>query len=163
MLSKGMTKALNEQMNEEMFSSHLYLAMAIDLKTKGWDGISHWFMQQGREEWGHAMKIYDYLFNRGARPALDLIKKPQAEWKSPLDVFQAAAAHEKHITDCINDLVALAHKDKDNATFAFLQYYVNEQVEEEATVEGIVQKLKMIGEHTNGIFMLDHHLGHRGK
>lgn len=163
MLSKTLAKALNDQMNEEMYSSRLYLSMAICVKLQGWDGLSNWFMVQGKEEWAHAMKFYDYLFARGAHPSLDAIKKPPCEWKSPLDVFSATLVHERLISTTIGNLVELAQSEKDHATEAFLQWFVNEQVEEEATAEGIVTKLTMIGEHTNGIFMLDHRLGARGR
>jgi ferritin len=161
MLSKIMSKALNEQVTEEMNSSYIYSAMSAWLKSQNYDGMAHWFSVQSHEEWGHAKKIKDFVFQQRGRVILEGLKKPQIDWKSPLDVFHAGFAHEQHITKCFDNLVATAQKEKDNATQNFLQWFVSEQVEEEANFDGIIAKLKMIGDHPGSMFMMDKILGER--
>ncbi len=160
-LSNKMEKELNEQINAEMYSSYLYLSMASDLNNKALDGFSSWMKTQAQEELYHAMKLYDFVLERGGSITLDTIEAPQTEWKSPLEIFQAAYNHELLVTSLINDLVDLAIKEKDHATNNFLQWYVKEQVEEEASADEIVQKLKLIGSQGNAIFMLDKEMGAR--
>ena len=160
-LSKNMEKELNEQINAEMYSSYLYLSMASDLNNKALDGFSNWMKTQAQEELYHAMKLYDFVLERGGRITLDTIEAPQTEWKSPLEIFLAAYKHELLVTSLINDLVDLAIKEKDHATNNFLQWYVKEQVEEEASADEIVQKLKLIGNQGNGIFMMDKEMAAR--
>jgi len=162
MLSSAMQKALNDQFNEETASSFIYLSMAAWFKSKNFNGFAHWFEVQAREEWGHAMKFYNYTFERRGRTLVGAVKKPPTDWKSPLDVFEAGFKHEQHITACIDNLVELARKEKDNATLAFLQYFITEQVEEEANFDGVVSTLRLIGDHTGNLFMMDHRLGSRG-
>jgi len=154
-ISKKMEKAINDQINAEMYSSYLYLSMAADLDGKALAGFSNWMKIQAQEELYHAMKMYDYVLERGGAIKLDVIEAPQTEWKTPLAIFQAAYKHELLVTSLINDLVDLAIKEKDHATNNFLQWYVKEQVEEEASADEIVQKLKLIGSQGNGLFMLD--------
>ena len=160
-LSKKMEKELNEQINAEMYSSYLYLSMASDLNRKALDGFSSWMKTQAQEELYHAMKLYDFVLERGGSVTLDTIEAPKTEWKSALEIFQAAYNHELLVTSLINDLVDLAIKEKDHATNNFLQWYVKEQVEEEASADEIVQKLKLIGSQGNGLFMLDKEMGAR--
>ena len=160
-LSKKMEKALNAQINAEMYSSYLYLSMASDLNSKALDGFSNWMKTQAQEELYHAMKFYDFVLERGGSVVLDAIEAPQIKWKTPLAIFQGAYNHELLVTGLINDLVDLAIKEKDHATNNFLQWYVKEQVEEEASADEIVQKLKLIGNQGNGIFMLDKEVGAR--
>ncbi len=160
-ISKKMEKALNAQINAEMYSSYLYLSMASDLNSKALDGFSSWMKTQAQEELYHAMKLYDFVLERGGSVVLDTIEAPQTEWKSPLAIFQGAYKHELLVTSLINNLVDLAIKEKDHATNNFLQWYVKEQVEEEASADEIVQKLKLIGSQGNGIFMLDKEMGAR--
>ncbi len=160
-LSNKMEKELNEQINAEMYSSYLYLSMASDLNNKALDGFSSWMKTQAQEELYHAMKLYDFVLERGGSITLDTIEAPQTEWKSPLEIFQVAYKHELLVTSLINDLVDLAIKEKDHATNNFLQWYVKEQVEEEASADEIVQKLKLIGSQGNAIFMLDKEMGAR--
>lgn len=160
-ISKKMEKAINKQINAELYSSYLYLSMAADLDKKGLAGFSHWMKTQAQEELYHAMKFYDFVVERGGTVILDTIEGPQTEWKAPLDIFQGAYKHEILVTNLINDLVELAIKEKDHASNNFLQWYVKEQVEEEASADEIVQKLKLIGKNGNGIFMLDKEVGAR--
>jgi len=160
-LSKKMEKALNEQVNAEMYSSYLYLSMAADLEDKALGGFANWMKTQAQEELYHAMKIFDYVNERGGRVALDQIEAPQTEWKDPLAIFQAAYKHELKVSGMINDLVNLAIKEKDHATNNFLQWYVEEQVEEEASADEVVQKLKLMGGKGQGLFMMDKEMGAR--
>lgn len=160
-ISKKMEKAINGQINAEMYSSYLYLSMAADLDGKALAGFSSWMKTQAQEELYHAMKLYDFVLERGGTITLDAIEAPQKEWKTPLAIFQAAYKHELLVTSLINGLVDLAIKEKDHATNNFLQWYVKEQVEEEASADEIVQKLKLIGGKGDGLFMLDKEMAAR--
>ena len=161
MISKKMEAALNKQINEEFASAYIYLSMAAHFKAENFNGFAHWMEMQYQEEVAHAMKIYEYLNDRGGKVILDAIGAPETSWDSPLAAFEAAYNHEKHITGCIHGLVKLAMEESDFATQSFLQWFVDEQVEEEASVDGIVETLKMVGDHKNGLFMLDRELGRR--
>jgi ferritin len=161
MISKTMEKALNEQINAEMYSAYLYLSMEAYFRSLNLRGFANWMRVQMQEETTHAMKIYDYVDDRGGRIVLKSIAAPQDEWKSPLAVFEATYKHEQKVTGLINNLVNLAVKEKDHATGAFLQWFVSEQVEEEASADKIVQQMRMIGDAPGGLFMLDHELGQR--
>lgn len=154
-----MLKALNDQLNSEMNSSYLYLGMAAYFKSINLDGISAWMSAHSREEWGHAMKIWGYVYEQRNRVTLADIKKPSDAWKSPADAFTAALKAEEKTTAQINDLVTLAQKENDHATFAFLQWFVTEQVEEENLFDGVLQKVKAIGDHFPALMMLDRGLG----
>ena len=134
-MKEKVLKELNDQMNREMFSSYLYLSMAAYFEAEGLGGFSAWMEEQAKEEWFHAMKFYNFIHERNGRVALQAIKEPKFEWKSPLDVFKEAYKHEQFITGHINDLVNLAIKEKDHATQIFLQWFVTEQVEEESSVD----------------------------
>ena len=155
-----MLEALNKQINEELYSSYLYLSMSAWFDNIGLKGFANWMKVQAKEELGHAMKFYKYIISRGGRVQLHEIKAPPHEWQSPLHAFEETLKHEKHITECINKLVELAEEEKDRATLNMLQWFVDEQVEEEANDEEIIAKLKMI-EGSNGIFMLDNQLAQR--
>ncbi len=161
MLSKTMEAALNEQINAEMYSSYLYLSMATWFEDQGLAGCASWMKQQAQEELFHAIKMFDFLAERGGRIILDAIAKPPHEWGSPLEVFEQVLAHEQKVTGLINDLVDLAIAEKDHATNIFLQWFVSEQVEEEDTATSLVRRLKLIGDDANGLFMLDTELGQR--
>jgi ferritin len=161
MISKNMEKAINEQINAEMYSAYLYLSMESYFRSLDLSGFANWMRVQVQEELVHAMKMYDFVDARGGRIILKSIEAPQTEWKSPLAVFEAVYEHEQKVTGLINDLVNLAVKEKDHATNAFLQWFVNEQVEEEASADKIVQQMRMIGDAPGGLFMLDHELGQR--
>jgi len=162
MLSKSMEKALNEQINKEMYSSYLYLAMAAYLSEQFLDGFAKFFQIQSQEEWGHAMRIYKHVNERGGRVILEKIDKPQPEFKDIEEIFNLTLEHEQFITKSIHELVDLAAKDKDHATKNFLDWFVNEQVEEEANMENWVAKIKMAGSKGQALFMLDSQAGKRG-
>lgn len=161
MMSKKMEKALNEQINAEAYSAYLYLAMAAYFEAENLPGLASWMRIQTQEETAHALKFFDFVNERRGRVVLKAIDQPQKEWKSPLAAFEAAFAHEQLVTGRINDLVNLAVEEKDHATGAFLQWFVNEQVEEETSVDRIVQMLKMAEKAPGAMFMIDRELGQR--
>ncbi len=161
MIDKEIEEAINKQINEEMYSAYLYLSMSAYFESLGLKGFANWMYVQYQEEMDHAMKFYRYLIERGGRVKLYPIKEPPHEWNSPLHAFEETLKHERHITECINNLVDLAEKKKDRATFNLLQWYVDEQVEEEANDEEIIQMLKMIGDKGQGLLMLDRELAKR--
>jgi len=160
-LSKKMEKAFNDQVNAELYSSYLYLAMSADFAEKNLGGFANWMRIQAQEELAHAMKFFDHVIERDGQAKLQPIKGPEGTWESPLEVFEAAYEHEKYITGRINDLVTLALKESDYASNNFLQWFVAEQVEEESTANGILQQLKLIGKNPAGIFHLDSALAGR--
>ena len=153
--------AFNAQLNAESFSAHLYKSMSAFLESSNLKGMAHWMLMQSDEERMHEMKFFDFILSRGGTVVLDKIGAPQTEWKSPLAVFEAAYSHEQMITDKINKLVDLSIAESDHASNAFLQWFVNEQVEEEESVLEIVDQLKMIGDNPSALFMLDKELGQR--
>ena len=161
MISDKMQKALNEQINAELYSSYIYLAMSAYFESQNWNGFALWMAKQSMEEYGHAMKIYKYVNEIEGRVILEGIEKPKTEWKSPLEAFEEAHKHEIFITNKINDLTNLAISEKDHATNIFLHWFVTEQVEEVATVSQIVNKLKMVGDNKSALYMLDKELGSR--
>jgi ferritin len=161
MLSKKMEKALNEQVNAELYSAYLYLSMEAYFKSLNLNGFANWMMVQTQEEVSHAMKIYGFIDERGGRISLKAIDGPQTKWDSPLSVFKAVYEHEQKVTGLINNLVNLAIEAKDHATNTFLQWFVNEQVEEESSADQLVQQLKMMENAPGGMFMLDRELGQR--
>lgn len=161
MLKEKIEKALNKQINAELYSAYLYQSMAAYFEDKSLDGFAKWMDLQAQEEMTHARKIYDFVNERGGRVILDGIDKPKSEWESNLDVFEDSLAHEEKITGMINDLVALADEENDYATHSFLQWFVDEQVEEEDSVGEIVDRLKLIGDSTQGLFMMDDKLSSR--
>ena len=161
MLSDEMEQALNEQINAEFYSSYLYLSMSAYFESKGLPGFAKWMQAQTQEEWFHGMKMYDFVNERGGRITLKAIDKPQATWDSTLAVFENVLAHEQKVTGLINDLVNLALDERDHATNIFLQWFVSEQVEEEASAGAVLDKLKLIGNDPNGLFVLDSEMGQR--
>ena len=161
MVSKKMEEALNEQVNAEMYSAYLYLSMEAYFKSLNLSGFANWMRVQTQEEVAHAMKIYGFIDERGGRITLKAIDEPRTKWDSPPAVFKAVYEHEQKVTGLINDLVDLAIEEKDHATNTFLQWFVNEQVEEEASADQVVQQLKMMEKAPGGMFMLDRELGQR--
>ncbi|MDC7235560.1 MAG: ferritin [Spirochaetales bacterium] len=161
-INKKIEEALNEQINAEMYSAYLYLSMGSWFEEKSLTGFAHWFRCQYLEENMHAMKMYNYVNERGGRVVLKPIEGPETEWKTYLDVFQQVAEHEAHVTSLINNLVALSREANDFASESFLMWYVDEQVEEEATADELVSKLKLIGDNPNALLMMDTELGARG-
>ncbi|HPI97422.1 MAG TPA: ferritin [Synergistales bacterium] len=161
MIGPNIEKAINEQINAELFSAYIYKAMSAYFASENLMGMSRWMDIQSEEEMSHAMKFYDYLVERGGRVKLTALEEPPFEWDSPLSVFEAAYEHEQYISSRINHLTDLAISEKDHATNIMLQWFVSEQVEEEAHAEEIVNKLKMISESRHGLYMLDRELGAR--
>ncbi len=162
MISEKMQKALNDQLNKELFSSYLYLSMAAYLEDINQTGMASWMRLQADEEHEHAMKFFDFILRVDSKVELQQIDKPQIEWNSPEEVFKASLAHEQYISKSIFEIVDLATQEKDHATRTFLNWFVDEQVEEEASVKDIVQKFEMIGESKGAMYMLDRELGKRG-
>ena len=161
MLKKKMLKGMNDQINAEMFSSYLYLSMESYFQSISLRGFAAWMRVQAQEEMVHAMKFYDFVNERGGKVTLEAIAKPESTWASPLAAFEAALAHEQHVTSLINDLVDLAISEKDHASNIFLQWFVSEQVEEESSAGEVVDRLKLIKDNTSGLFMMDAELGRR--
>ncbi len=158
MLKPKIEKAINEQINFELFSSYLYFSMHAYFKSISLDGAANWMEIQVQEELFHVKKFTDYVNDRRARVTLDAIDKPPFEWASPIDAFQNAFNHEQIVSERINNLVSLALQENDAATYNFLQWFVNEQVEEEASVDQIVQRLKLVEGNGTGLFMIDQEL-----
>jgi ferritin len=161
MINKKMEKALNGQINEELYSAYLYLSMSAWFESTNLRGFAKWMQVQAKEELGHAMKIYGFIHERGGTVGLQALKAPDAKWESPLAAFEGAYKHEQHITACINKLVNQAIQEKDHATNGFLQWFVQEQVEEESSADEIVQMLKLAGKQPGALFMIDRQLGQR--
>lgn len=161
MLKKKMEEALNKQINAELYSSYLYLSMAAHFEASNYPGFAHWMKLQSFEEYEHAMKIYEYVVKVGGEVKLDAIEKPPANWGEPKSVFEETLKHEQHVTSLINNLVDISLSEKDHATNSFLQWFVDEQVEEEDTVNNILDKFELLGDNKAHLFMLDNELGAR--
>ncbi|MCU0666954.1 MAG: ferritin [Candidatus Omnitrophica bacterium] len=160
-IKNKVTEAINKQINAELYSSYLYLGMASYFESRNWPGFGRWMRIQAQEENSHAMKFFDYVLERGGEVALEDIKACDAKWKTALEVFEAVYAHELKVTELINDLFKVAKQEGDSATESMLKWFIDEQVEEEANAKQIVDKLKLIKDNSNGLFMLDHKLGER--
>jgi len=161
MISKKMEKALNGQLNAELYSAYLYLSMAAYFESADLAGFANWMRVQNAEEHFHAMKFYDYVIERGGRVILRPIEAPPSDWDSPLAVFEATLTHEQKVTGLINDLMDLAREEKDNASEIFLQWFVNEQVEEEDNAGKVLGQLKLIKDSPQALFMMDKEMGQR--
>jgi len=161
MINKKIEDALNKQINEELYSAYLYMSMASHFDAVNLPGFANWMKTQAEEEMAHAYRFYHYINGRGGRAKLDAISAPPIEWASPLRAFEDAVEHERHITACINGLVDLALAEKDHATNLMLQWFVNEQVEEEANAVEIVEKIKLVGDSGQALYLLDKELGVR--
>ncbi|WP_025209513.1 ferritin [Hippea sp. KM1] len=161
MIAKEMEEALNKQINEELYSAYLYLSMSAWFDSIGLKGFANWMMVQYKEETDHAMRLFNYLSRQGAKIELKAIAEPPKEWKSPLHAMEETLKHEQHITKCINELVDLAEKLKDRATYNMLQWFVDEQVEEEENDRDIIDKLKLVEDSKHGILLVDKELAQR--
>ncbi len=161
MISKRMEEEINKQINAEIYSAYLYLSMEAYFKSVNLSGFANWMNVQVQEEMSHARIFFDYLDERGGRVELFAIETPPKEWKSPLDVFEATYKHEQKITALINNLMNIAAEEKDYATMKKLQWFVDEQVEEEGNDVKIIEDLKLVGEKGNGLFMIDRELSQR--
>ena len=160
-MNSKIEQAFNTHLNAEFYSSYLYLSMASYFAAQNLAGMNTWMRVQVDEERMHALKFVDFINDRGGRNVLEQIDKPKIEWASPLEAFQDALAHEQLISQKINDLVDLAVKESDHSAAAFLQWFVTEQVEEEATAQAIVCKLALIKDNSMGLLMIDQQLGQR--
>ena len=156
-----MEEAINQQINAELYSAYLYLSMSSYFKSVNLAGFANWMKIQAQEEVTHAMKFYDYLIERGGRATMLPIDAPKTTWSSPLSVFEETYKHEQKVTGLINNLMNLALAEKDHASVNMLQWFIDEQVEEESSADEIVQKLKLVGDRGSGLFMLDQQLGQR--
>ncbi|WP_304224672.1 ferritin [Gracilinema caldarium] len=161
MISKAMVDIINKQINNEMYSAYLYMAMSADASSKGLNGFAKWFMVQYHEEMLHALKFYNYLLDQGAEVHLQTIKEPPKTFASARDMFEKTLEHERFVTKSINEIADLAQKEQDHATYTFIQWYVTEQIEEEKNDTEILQRLKLAGDTGPGLFMLDAALGAR--
>lgn len=161
MINEVVEKKLNDQINEEISSAYIYLSMASYFESLNLKGFANWMNVQVKEEMTHAEKFINYINSRGGRVQLKAIPAPAFEWKSPEDAFMVALKHENHITKCINDIYNIATEHKDHATKTFLQWFINEQVEEEQNANDIVCKLKLVNNTPAGLFMVDAELAKR--
>lgn len=161
MLNKTMEAAINEQIKWELYSGYLYLSMSAWFASEGLPGFSHWMRLQGQEELIHAMKFYDYVLERGGKVELMAIDQPDREWKSAVAVLEQTLEHEQHVTARINDLMSTAQDEKDHAAVIFLQWFVEEQVEEEDSVGEVLDKLKLVSKDGAGMYMLDKEMAQR--
>lgn len=161
MLSKKLEQALNEQVNAEFWSAYLYLSMSTHFESEGLSGFAHWFKKQFQEEQEHATKIIDYIIARGGKVVLAAIDRVDTTWESPLKAFEHTLSHERTVTESIHKLVKLAREEQDIATESFLKFFVDEQVEEEATAESIVESLQFVGSEKIGIYFINKELGER--
>jgi ferritin len=158
MLSKKMEAALNEQVNKEIYSAYLYLSMSAYSIHIGLKGFANWFTVQSQEELAHAMKLYTHINDQNGKVRLMAIDAPPSEWESPLEMFEKTLKHEQSVTKRIKNLVKLATKEKDQATNVALQWFVTEQIEEEANDNDIIAKLKQVGDKVDALLMLDREL-----
>ena len=161
MLNQRIEKELNSQLNKELFSSYLYMSMSAYFQSVDLLGFANWMQIQAQEELTHAQKFYDFINERGGRVVLEALDKPQTEWDSPLRAFEDALTHEEFITSSINDIVTVTNEEKDYASQIFLQWFVTEQVEEEASVSEVINKLKLMKDAPGAMYMLDKELGQR--
>jgi ferritin len=158
MIKKAVQDAINKQISREMYSSNLYLAMAGYYKSINLNGFANWMRVQAQEEMMHALKFFDYILERGGITQIGEIQAPPSKWDSPLTAFEDAYKHEQLVTEWINELADLAIKEGDHATGILLQWFINEQVEEEASASEIVERLRMAGDSKGSLFMLDSEL-----
>ena len=161
MLSNKMEKALNEQVNAEMYSAYLYLSMSAYFEDQNLSGFANWMHVQAQEEMTHAMKIYRYIHDRGGSVELEQIDKPQIKWDSAQKVLEDVYSHEQKVTEMIHNLVNLAREEKDHGTDNMLQWFVAEQVEEETNADELLNQVKMVKGQPQGLLMLDRELKQR--
>ena len=155
MITQKMVDAFNYQINRELYSAYLYLSMSAYCSEIGLSGFANWFSVQVQEESFHARRMYDYLLERGGKVELGAIEKPEGEWKNLTEVYEQTLSHEEYVTSLINKLADVAEEEKDRAAMSFLQWFIDEQVEEENNARDIIAKLKLIGESGNALYALD--------
>jgi ferritin len=161
MMKEKIREAFNRQINAELYSSYLYLSMSAYCESINLKGFANWMRCQAQEELVHAMKFYSFVNERGGVVKLSPIEGPPIKWDSPLHAFEETYVHEQKVTSMINALVDLAIKEKDHASNSFLQWFVNEQVEEESSADGVIQQLRLAGNQGSGLFMIDRELAAR--
>lgn len=161
MISEKIQDAFNEQINAEIYSSYLYLSMAAYFDSINLNGFASWMKVQAQEELVHSMKFFDFINERGGTVVLKAIACPPTRWESPLAAFQDAFNHEQKVSSLINNLVDLSLEERDHASNAFIQWFVTEQVEEEASADGVIQQLKLAGDQGGGLFMIDKEMAAR--
>ena len=161
MISEKLANALSKQVTAEYYSAYLYHAMSAYAESKGLSGTAHWLFMQAREELAHGVNLYQYILDRGALPVLGEIEAPPTSFESICAVFKEVLAHEQKVTAQINDIASLAMEEKDHACYQFILWYVEEQVEEEATASSIIDKLELIGCNSGLLLTLDNELGAR--
>lgn len=161
MASEKLIKELNNQFNFELLSGYYYMGMASYCSDENMNGFAHFFIEQAKEEYEHAMKFYEFIYDIDGRVRTQAIPEPKNDFDSFLDVFEGALGHEKEVTKRINNLVEIATDEKSYPTVQFLQWFVEEQLEEEATMKDIIFKLEKMENHPQGLFMLDSQLGSR--
>ena len=161
MINEKMEKAFNDQINKELYSEYLYLSMKAYFERLNLKGFVNWFNVQVQEEHAHAMGMFDYVHERGGEVELEAIEKPETRWESPLTCFEQVLSHEEFVTSRINALMDVAEEVKDRAALSFLNWYLKEQVEEEANVGGVLATLKLIGDDKKALLMLDKELAAR--
>jgi len=161
MIKKSVQDAINKQINAEIYSSYMYYSMAFWFESQNLAGFAHWMRIQALEELMHAQKFAGFVTERGGRVLMAAVDKPPTEWKSPLHCVEEVYKHECKVTALINGLMDLALKEKDHASVSFFNWFIDEQVEEEAGADAIVQKLKLMKDHNGGLFMLDRELDAR--
>ena len=162
-MNQRVEKAFNEQINEELFSSYVYLAMAAHFEALNWEGFAGWMKHQAQEEMEHAMRLFNHLTRRGGRVTLKAIGEPPLDFGTPLEAFEKALAHEQHITGTITALYELALEEKDYPAQLELQWFIEEQVEEEENTGRVVELLKMAGDNKGALLMLDRELAKRSE
>ena len=160
-MKSAVRDAMGEQIKHELYSAYLYLSMAGSFEVANLAGFAHWMRQQSREELEHAMKIFDFILDRGEHVELQAIEAPPYAFRSPLDTFEQALEHEKEITTRINDLYELSVRENDYPAQVFLSWFVTEQVEEEKSATDVVERLRMAGEDNAALLLLDSELGKR--
>ncbi|HNW43826.1 MAG TPA: ferritin [Elusimicrobiales bacterium] len=160
-IAKKMEDAVNKQVNAELYSAYLYLGMSAKCTELNLKGMANWLYVQAQEEMTHAMKFYRFILERGGHAVLPAIEGVPTEWKSPLQMFETAYEHEQKVTGLINNLMDIALAERDHASASMLRWFIDEQVEEEANASEISEKLKLIGESKEGLFMLDKELSTR--
>ena len=161
MISETLAKALNDQVNAEFYSAYLYLSMSACMESVGLKGAANWLWIQTQEERSHAIHMFQYILDRGAAPALLAIEAPDAKFSGIKDVFEKTLAHEQKVTERINNIATLAMKENDHACYQFIMWYVNEQVEEEASALDLLSKLELIGDNQGLLLNLDQKLAAR--
>ncbi|MDH5461797.1 MAG: ferritin [Candidatus Bathyarchaeota archaeon] len=160
-ISKKLVDAINDQINYELYSGYIYLSMAAWFEEQNLDGMAQWMKKQAKEEYEHAMKFWDHVVDRGGRVILKTIEAPKIEWDSPLEVWKDACQHEMNVTKRIFKIGKIAEKEDDKSATPLLQWFYDEQVEEEEQTMKVRNQLRMIGDSTNALLMLDSKLGQR--